>query len=674
MSISRNAPCPCGSGKKYKQCCLDADTERARSLRLVQGAEPGVGASAPELGVSPEVLQAFDRDDIWELDAVPVPVALDDERVGRFCVRLLVIGDYVIGIQPDAAPPSEPEDVAEMLLAWMRETVDGIHARHGVTLQAPDTLRVRHPSVAQAMQRLIDGPTRVVASALLPELDRAANGLRKQLGNEDAVEGESDSREGIILLSMPLEWSAWGMADDARTALFDAAARFWRASPWTRLDDTELVSFTATDRPTNSWHACVLGASGEQFGVVLYEDETDFLRIFETDDPDDLMRGLQGAVISLYFDPRSALPRPMQQEFRRHKWTVADNAAHPILSVANTPAGGVTRVQTAMLTRTLDALANLVATDSGLPPTNEPLDVEWHRDDAAAGLHVSYRGTRAPDRVRLWSVPEQLSAGCATGPAASAAALFPRDLESEEALDARLATELERVDRFLAWLDARGGERVRARADQTLRTHASNAQLFIEHLAFGHGVTVAALHEAHLRVFLYSWYPSHAPKARAEVGALVATLRLFFSWLESEGIVCAWAAGILDERAALDARIASAPTEDDPGKSALWWHYQLDHDLYARVMLADPLLVEEDDEPAADPGERELMLADELLALTLTWREESIADGVTEPAVVRARCARQQAAWETSLHPTFSKSPTAVIRQERRRLERELPS
>jgi preprotein translocase subunit SecA len=24
--VSRNAPCPCGSGKKYKRCCLGRDT------------------------------------------------------------------------------------------------------------------------------------------------------------------------------------------------------------------------------------------------------------------------------------------------------------------------------------------------------------------------------------------------------------------------------------------------------------------------------------------------------------------------------------------------------------------------------------------------------------------------------------------------------------------------
>ena len=29
----RNDPCPCGSGKKYKKCCLDKDLETGREAR-----------------------------------------------------------------------------------------------------------------------------------------------------------------------------------------------------------------------------------------------------------------------------------------------------------------------------------------------------------------------------------------------------------------------------------------------------------------------------------------------------------------------------------------------------------------------------------------------------------------------------------------------------------------
>ncbi len=30
MNVGRNDPCPCGSGKKYKKCCLGKETETVR--------------------------------------------------------------------------------------------------------------------------------------------------------------------------------------------------------------------------------------------------------------------------------------------------------------------------------------------------------------------------------------------------------------------------------------------------------------------------------------------------------------------------------------------------------------------------------------------------------------------------------------------------------------------
>ena len=33
--VGRNDPCPCGSGKKYKRCCLEKDETAARALAAV---------------------------------------------------------------------------------------------------------------------------------------------------------------------------------------------------------------------------------------------------------------------------------------------------------------------------------------------------------------------------------------------------------------------------------------------------------------------------------------------------------------------------------------------------------------------------------------------------------------------------------------------------------------
>jgi hypothetical protein len=51
-NVGRNDPCPCGSGKKYKQCCLIKDEGKAREARAKEDAEapapePAAAAAAP---------------------------------------------------------------------------------------------------------------------------------------------------------------------------------------------------------------------------------------------------------------------------------------------------------------------------------------------------------------------------------------------------------------------------------------------------------------------------------------------------------------------------------------------------------------------------------------------------------------------------------------------------
>ena len=41
VSMGRNSPCSCGSGKKYKACCLRLNEDRLRSLRVRLAAMPG---------------------------------------------------------------------------------------------------------------------------------------------------------------------------------------------------------------------------------------------------------------------------------------------------------------------------------------------------------------------------------------------------------------------------------------------------------------------------------------------------------------------------------------------------------------------------------------------------------------------------------------------------------
>ena len=47
MKLGRNDPCHCGSGKKYKSCCLAKDEAKEREAR-VQEAEAAASAPPPD--------------------------------------------------------------------------------------------------------------------------------------------------------------------------------------------------------------------------------------------------------------------------------------------------------------------------------------------------------------------------------------------------------------------------------------------------------------------------------------------------------------------------------------------------------------------------------------------------------------------------------------------------
>jgi hypothetical protein len=64
-TLGRNDPCRCGSGKKYKQCCLDKDEAAARKSRAKELAE------APAPGPTTEASPAQGRARPRPTDAQP---------------------------------------------------------------------------------------------------------------------------------------------------------------------------------------------------------------------------------------------------------------------------------------------------------------------------------------------------------------------------------------------------------------------------------------------------------------------------------------------------------------------------------------------------------------------------------------------------------------------------
>jgi tetratricopeptide (TPR) repeat protein len=80
--VGRNQPCPCGSGKKYKQCCLEAD-EAARIAALPKPALQAAGR------VSFNSYDEIDRLDLLSNGSLDLINAGQFEEAERMCLQLL---------------------------------------------------------------------------------------------------------------------------------------------------------------------------------------------------------------------------------------------------------------------------------------------------------------------------------------------------------------------------------------------------------------------------------------------------------------------------------------------------------------------------------------------------------------------------------------------------------
>lgn len=77
QKIGRNEPCHCGSGRKYKKCCLDKDKKRLADSSEISGVTRTELRRSPEIGLTRERLLSMPALTLARLDPLSVP---DDLR------------------------------------------------------------------------------------------------------------------------------------------------------------------------------------------------------------------------------------------------------------------------------------------------------------------------------------------------------------------------------------------------------------------------------------------------------------------------------------------------------------------------------------------------------------------------------------------------------------------
>lgn len=608
MKASRNDPCPCGSGRKYKACCMSRDlaAERLKSV------------------VGEEAFEAFEErmrthaggQAVWEAD-----VFSPGGRAPSIAVVAadgLILHSEILQ-QRTGAPEQKAEAIARAVSAAGR-----------ASSRLPERLHVRDAELADLLRPRLEGRGVQVHAAPIPALDEAL----------ESVVGMMSGSPLAARLTTPDTWRETGASREELAGFHRAAAEFHRLAPWRSIHDPLLLD-TADGE---AWGASIMGDAGVAYGLALYSDVGDLEALLMADAPHLDAPPMEGYSLTVDLDRKDALSRAMQREIVAGGWTIAGPRAYPRLFGMNTAGRSVTAEHVRQATLCLRA-------------------VNAHARGLDAGAETGVRVAPLPglvagwvddededDRLGYFIFPEQAGPICAEGPGADPeGALLGWDGHA-----AMRAAEEERLARLEAWL--RDGPASGAVTEADLE----NARAFSDHLVTM-GVPAGALTEHDLRLFLYDIYSRKCRPSPEAVQAIRGSLPLVFRFLEEqEGIRYPFAAGVLAE---LDEVARRSEEDGSPLFTTLEaLGYEVYDDLELRVMAHDRMAlggrVHWPDLMSPDVA----MLDRELQRRWLLWYDEAVREGITELGELEEVLTARQLAWENTPHRAHEgRTPAEVV-------------
>lgn len=367
MTARRNDPCPCGSGKKYKKCCLPLDREAGPS---------GAAAGA----VRRAALESRD----WEVDIAPVAGGLRDDPASRLAVLFVVAQGLGIHSEALNRPSPEPEELAEALAKGVRDAAE----KFG---RFPERVLVREEVVAGALGSRLS-PTMGEGGQLLPPPRAEAGRLDGLDEMVFAFQDEDATHPGRVRVAATEVWAAWGLPEELVERTLRAAAGLFRADPWRVLDETDPIG-VATPLG-DGWTVLALGRVEEgDAALILFSDPRDYERALDEVDDEAGFNDLEGRMIDLAFDPAGDVPRGLRREVESSAPELLEAGVCPRLITFNTPAGGLRRTDAEDLVLVLEALPRfLTEHEEAFADTEaetEPAPVEGWVDEET-GLELSW--------------------------------------------------------------------------------------------------------------------------------------------------------------------------------------------------------------------------------------------------------------------------------------------
>ena len=277
------------------------------------------GESAlPKLeSLSPEELLALPQEsgEVWQADMRPLPTWVTDE--GQLYRPWLVIvanrteGLVLVHRMTQERPPIE--SLWEAVVQAIRQPMVGDPHR-------PSMVEVGSAEHHEALRSYLDrAGIECVTVARLEHMDAVIDDLAQHL----AEPGEFPSLQDVP-----------GLLPAQTESFYTAAARFYRQRPWQKVLGDTIIKIECDKFHSGPWYAVVMGQSGVQQGLAIYEDLPALQRMMAGGATEEETSREMSALSMMYSEAFEIPVRDLDAQ-ERHGWPVAGPEAYPLVLRVN---------------------------------------------------------------------------------------------------------------------------------------------------------------------------------------------------------------------------------------------------------------------------------------------------------------------------------------------------
>ena len=248
--------------------------------------------------------------DVWQADFRLLPSWIEEkgERYQPWIVIVTSRTDDLLLTQEITGGPLSSAQIWDTLAVAMERPAIG-EPHRPVELHVPQ----KEPW-GELMPHLEDIGITCVPTDELDQLDSVFESLCKHI--------TKDERPG--LLDMP------GLKPDQVANLYGAAAGFYQRAPWRKLGYETAITIECDKFESGPWYAVVMGQSGLEFGVSLYEDLNILRKIWSGRITEEVKLRETVALTLLYGDETGISVFDLEA-VRKHGWDVAGPEAYPLI-------------------------------------------------------------------------------------------------------------------------------------------------------------------------------------------------------------------------------------------------------------------------------------------------------------------------------------------------------